>query len=147
VSGCGQRGAGHGQVGPVLPEGFAQDHHGAGIAEAEQDGQQPIDQGAVEEPVDVETERGWTDALTVSALAAVAFARWELRAAEPMLDPRLFRLRGFSAGSLTITAQFFAAFGFFFTALQYLQYRDRLRGGLRGAVGHLRGMAAPSQFA
>jgi len=39
-----------------------------------------------------------------------------------MLDPRLFRLRGFSAGSLTITAQFFAAFGFFFIALQYLQF-------------------------
>jgi MFS family permease len=54
-------------------------------------------------------ERGWTDALTVSALAAgilaaVTFVRWELRVAEPMLDPRLFRLRGFSAGSLTITA-------------------------------------------
>jgi EmrB/QacA subfamily drug resistance transporter len=72
-------------------------------------------------------ERGWTDALTVSALAggvvaAVAFVRWESRVAEPMLDPRLFRLRGFSAGSLTITAQFFAAFGFFFIALQYLQF-------------------------
>jgi EmrB/QacA subfamily drug resistance transporter len=72
-------------------------------------------------------ERGWTDALTLGALATgvlagVAFVRWELRVAEPMLDPRLFRLRGFSAGSLTITAQFFAAFGFFFIALQYLQF-------------------------
>jgi EmrB/QacA subfamily drug resistance transporter len=72
-------------------------------------------------------ERGWTDTLTVSALAAgviasVAFVWQELRVAEPMLDPRLFRLRGFSAGSLTITAQFFAAFGFFFIALQYLQF-------------------------
>jgi EmrB/QacA subfamily drug resistance transporter len=72
-------------------------------------------------------ERGWTDALTVGALAtgvvaAAAFVAWELRTAQPMLDPRLFRLRGFSAGSLTITAQFFAAFGFFFIALQYLQF-------------------------
>jgi len=72
-------------------------------------------------------ERGWTDALTLGALATgvlagAAFVRWELRVAEPMLDPRLFRLRGFSAGSLTITAQFFAAFGFFFIALQYLQF-------------------------
>src|SRR6266498_2661307 len=72
-------------------------------------------------------ERGWTDALTLAALATgvlagVAFVRWELRVAKPMLDPRLFRLRGFSAGSLTITAQFFAAFGFFFIALQYLQF-------------------------
>jgi fucose permease len=39
-----------------------------------------------------------------------------------MLDPRLFRLRGFSAGTLTITVQFFAAFGFFFAAIQYLQF-------------------------
>jgi EmrB/QacA subfamily drug resistance transporter len=72
-------------------------------------------------------ERGWTDALTIGALAAgvvagAAFVGWELRTAQPMLDPRLFRLRGFSAGSLTITAQFFAAFGFFFIALQYLQF-------------------------
>jgi EmrB/QacA subfamily drug resistance transporter len=72
-------------------------------------------------------ERGWTDALTLGTLATgllagVLFVRWELRVAAPMLDPRLFRLRGFSAGSLTITAQFFAAFGFFFIALQYLQF-------------------------
>ena len=39
-----------------------------------------------------------------------------------MLDPRLFRLRGFSAGSLTITVQFLAAFGFFFICIQYLQF-------------------------
>ena len=72
-------------------------------------------------------DRGWTDRLTVSALvagliAAIAFIIWELRAPAPMLDPRLFRLRGFGAGSLAITAQFFSAFGFFFIALQYLQF-------------------------
>jgi len=72
-------------------------------------------------------ERGWTDGVTLVALAAglvaaVAFIAWELRAKEPMLDPRLFRLRGFSAGALTITVQFFAAFGFFFVAIQYLQF-------------------------
>jgi hypothetical protein len=54
-------------------------------------------------------ERGWTDALTLGALATgllagVLFVRWELRVAVPMLDPRLLRLRGFSAGSLTVTA-------------------------------------------
>ena len=67
-----------------------------------------------------------TDALTMSRWPPASWpggvVLWELRAAEPMLDPRLFRLRGFSAGSLTITAQFFAAFGFFFIALQYLQF-------------------------
>jgi hypothetical protein len=31
-------------------------------------------------------------------------------------------MRGFSAGTLTITLQFFAAFGFFFVAIQYLQF-------------------------
>ena len=39
-----------------------------------------------------------------------------------MLDPRLFRVRGFSAGALTVLVQFFASFGFFFVVLQYLQF-------------------------
>jgi hypothetical protein len=38
-----------------------------------------------------------------------------------MLDPRNFRSRGFGAGSLSLTVQFFAAFGFMFIALPYLQ--------------------------
>jgi EmrB/QacA subfamily drug resistance transporter len=72
-------------------------------------------------------ERGWSDPLTLAGLiagvvAAIGFVAWELRTAEPMLDPRLFRLRGLSAGSLTIAVQFFAAFGFFFAIVQYLQY-------------------------
>ena len=72
-------------------------------------------------------ERGWDDPVTIGALvagvlAAVVFVIWELRRREPMLDPRLFLLRGLSAGTLTITVQFFAAFGFFFIVMQYLQY-------------------------
>ncbi len=72
-------------------------------------------------------ERGWTDGLTLGTfalgLAALAgFVGWELRVPAPILDPRLFRLRGFSAGSLTLTVQFFASFGFFFVVLQYLQF-------------------------
>jgi Na+/melibiose symporter-like transporter len=39
-----------------------------------------------------------------------------------MLDPRLFRLRGFSAGSLAVLVQFFASFGLFFVVIQYLQF-------------------------
>jgi predicted MFS family arabinose efflux permease len=39
-----------------------------------------------------------------------------------MLDVRLFRLRGFSTGTLALTIQFFASFGFFYIVLQYLQY-------------------------
>ena len=58
-----------------------------------------------------------------SALAL--FVVWELRRREPMLDPRNFLRRGFGAGSLSITVQFFAAFGFLFLALPVPPARDR----------------------
>lgn len=72
-------------------------------------------------------EQGWDDPATIGGIVAglvagAAFVLWELRTTSPMLDPRLFRSRALSAGTLTITLQFFAAFGFFFTAIQYLQY-------------------------
>ncbi|NUP45934.1 MAG: MFS transporter [Catenulispora sp.] len=72
-------------------------------------------------------DRGWSDALTVTGfvvggLALAAFIGWELRRDEPMLDVRLFRLKGFGAGSGVITIQFFGSFGLFFIILQYLQY-------------------------
>jgi EmrB/QacA subfamily drug resistance transporter len=71
-------------------------------------------------------ERGWSDGPVVGALVAGAaalalFVLWELRRREPMLDPRNFLRRGFGAGSLSVSVQFFAAFGFFFLALTYLQ--------------------------
>jgi predicted MFS family arabinose efflux permease len=71
--------------------------------------------------------RGWTDTITLAAFAAavvllVAFVGWELRRSDPLLDPRLFRLPGFAAGTLSITAQFFAFFGFIFVILQYVQF-------------------------
>ena len=61
-------------------------------------------------------------ALAIGAVSGVAFVLWELRQRAPMLDPRLFANRSLSAGTLTITVQFFAAFGFFFIVLQYLQF-------------------------
>jgi EmrB/QacA subfamily drug resistance transporter len=72
-------------------------------------------------------ERGWTDGVTLAAFAVavvmmVAFVAWELRRDDPLLDPRLFRLPGFAAGTLSITAQFFAFFGFIFVVLQYIQF-------------------------
>ncbi len=78
--------------------------------------------GIIEAP-----DRGWTDPVTFGTLAlglvaGALFVWWELRQKNPLLDPRLFRLRGFSAGSLSISIQFFAAFGFFFIVLQYLQF-------------------------
>jgi EmrB/QacA subfamily drug resistance transporter len=72
-------------------------------------------------------ERGWTDTLTLLAfglalLLVVAFVAWELRRERPLLDPRLFRLRGFGAGTASITVQFLAFFGFIFVILQYVQF-------------------------
>lgn len=71
--------------------------------------------------------RGWDDvwtivALVVGVLGGIVFVLWELTRKHPLLDPRLFRLRGFSAGSLSVFTQFFAAFGFFFVGMQYLQF-------------------------
>jgi MFS family permease len=78
--------------------------------------------GIIEGPV-----RTWSDPLVILGLVGGAaslagFVLWELRRRNPMLDPRLFRLRGFGTGALSLAAQFFAAFGFFFIVLQYLQF-------------------------
>ena len=72
-------------------------------------------------------ERGWTDSVTLGAFAVAvvfltAFVVWELRRENPLLDPRLFRLRGFGAGTASITIQFLAFFGFIFVVLQYVQF-------------------------
>ena len=71
-------------------------------------------------------ERGWTDALTLGALAVgavslVAWVAWGLVAKNPLLDPRLFARRDFSTGVLSITLQFFVFFGFIFLVVQYVQ--------------------------
>ncbi|MEM9611126.1 MAG: MFS transporter, partial [Actinomycetota bacterium] len=78
--------------------------------------------GIIEGPI-----KGWTSGLVLSGLIVgvlglVAFVAWELRTDRPLLDVRLFRLRGFSTGSLSIFLQFLAAFGFFFTASQFLAF-------------------------
>jgi Na+/melibiose symporter-like transporter len=71
-------------------------------------------------------EAGWLAARTIGGIAGglavlAVFVWWELRQEHPMLDPRHFRNRYLSAGSLSIFIQFFAFFGFTFVALQYLQ--------------------------
>jgi EmrB/QacA subfamily drug resistance transporter len=73
------------------------------------------------------SDRGWSAAATLAAagvavVTVTGFVLRELSTASPLLDVRLFRLRGFGSGSLSIAAQFFAAFGFFFVVLQYLQF-------------------------
>lgn len=77
--------------------------------------------GIIEAP-----EHGWTAAITLATLAAGLvflglFAGWERHTDHPMLDVNLFRIRAFNVGSVTITLQFFASYGFFFVATQYFQ--------------------------
>ncbi|TDC25874.1 MFS transporter [Streptomyces sp. 8K308] len=69
---------------------------------------------------------GWAHWHTIGGLGAgiailVGFVYWELSRPNPLLDPRLFRNRVFAAGTLSLTLQFFAFFGFVFLVLQYLQ--------------------------
>jgi EmrB/QacA subfamily drug resistance transporter len=78
--------------------------------------------GIIEGPL-----KGWTDPLVLGGLIVgvvgiVAFVVWELRTDKPLIDVRLFKLAGFSTGSISIFLQFVAAFGFFFTASQFLAF-------------------------
>ncbi len=72
------------------------------------------------------SDQGWTEPVTfaafaVAALSIAAFVAWELRVERPMLDPRLFLVRGFGTGSFVLLLQFIATFGFFFVGMQFLQ--------------------------
>ncbi len=58
----------------------------------------------------------------VSLVALAGFVRYETRIEFPMLDPRLFRIRRFALGSLTITMAFMVMFGMFFLITLYLQF-------------------------
>ncbi len=78
--------------------------------------------GIIEGPVS-----GWVSwqvlvPLSIGLISGVLFVWWESRVESPLLDPRLFKLRGFSTGSASNAIQFFAAFGFFFTIMQFLQF-------------------------
>jgi EmrB/QacA subfamily drug resistance transporter len=71
-------------------------------------------------------EQGWTSPFTIAGLviglvALVLFVWWELRIDDPLLDPRLFRLRGFGTGTAGLFIMFLAMFGFFLVSLQFLQ--------------------------
>ncbi|MCU1344648.1 MAG: drug resistance transporter, EmrB/QacA subfamily, partial [Acidimicrobiia bacterium] len=78
--------------------------------------------GVIEGP-----EHGWLSVSTLAAFAVAlifgyAFLTYERRSADPMLDPALFRLPGFSAGSASVTAMFLGMFGMYFLLTQYLQF-------------------------
>jgi MFS family permease len=70
---------------------------------------------------------GWGSAVVVSAfaVAAVLFVGWTvvgLRAAQPLLDPRLFRIPAVRAACLGMVIVFFGMFGFFYLNASLLQY-------------------------
>lgn len=77
--------------------------------------------GVLEAPI-----RGWTNPAVWGAMAAgmvlaAVFAVVELRRAHPLLDVRLFSRPDFATGAVGITFLFFANFGFFYVAMQYMQ--------------------------
>lgn len=77
--------------------------------------------GVVEAPV-----RGWTHpivwgCMSAGVVLAVVFAAVELTRKHPLLDIRLFGRPDFATGAVGITFLFFANFGFFFVAMQYMQ--------------------------
>jgi hypothetical protein len=72
-------------------------------------------------------ELGWTSPATLAGFAAFVvggalFVRYELSISNPMLDPRLFRVRPFSTGSGAITTIFLCTFGMFFLMTQFFQF-------------------------
>jgi EmrB/QacA subfamily drug resistance transporter len=72
-------------------------------------------------------EQGWASTRTLvgfaaAALLLAAFAGWERRVREPMIDLRLFADLRFSAASGAVTVAFFALSGFIFLITQYFQF-------------------------
>jgi EmrB/QacA subfamily drug resistance transporter len=70
---------------------------------------------------------GWGSAHTaagfgIAIVVLAAFALWERRTAQPMLDVSVFMNRRFSGGSLAVTAGFLTLFGFIFVITQYFQF-------------------------
>jgi predicted MFS family arabinose efflux permease len=77
--------------------------------------------GAVEAPA-----RGWSHpsvwgCMGGGLLLSAAFTVVQLRRRYPLLDVRLFARPDFATGSAGVTFLFFANFGFFFVAMQYIQ--------------------------
>src|SRR3954470_3689793 len=71
-------------------------------------------------------ERGWTDptilaGFVVGGLLLVSFVLWELRTAQPMLPPDMFRNRGFTAANLASLLMYFGMFGSIFLLSQFFQ--------------------------
>ena len=71
-------------------------------------------------------EQGWTAPITIVAAAAglvgaAAFVVVELRREHPLLDVRIFAIRGLAAGSVNLFVVFAVMFSMFLVLVQYLQ--------------------------
>jgi EmrB/QacA subfamily drug resistance transporter len=71
-------------------------------------------------------EQGWSAPITLVALAAgilgsFAFVLVELRRDHPLLDVRIFAIRGLAAGSINLFVVFAVMFSLFLVLIQYLQ--------------------------
>ena len=74
---------------------------------------------------------GWTSTTVLASIAAglvllAAFLAYERRAAEPMLPPRFFGIRGFAATNGVSFAMFFGTFGSIFLLSQFFQVAQGL---------------------
>ncbi|NYJ73827.1 MFS transporter [Allobranchiibius huperziae] len=72
-------------------------------------------------------DQGWSSPLVIASFlgSVVLFTGWtvtELRAPQPLIDPRLFRIPALRAACLGMLVVFFAMFGFFFLNASLLQY-------------------------
>ncbi|MFF5140434.1 MFS transporter [Streptomyces sp. NPDC013157] len=84
--------------------------------------------------------RGWTSvgvlgAFGVAAVVLTGFVLTELHTEQPILDPRLFRVRPVRSGTIGVAAVFFGMFALFFVHAQFLQYAKGftpLQAGLGG---------------
>ena len=77
------------------------------------------------------TALGWPSATVLASLTAgvvlhVAFLAWERHTPQPMLPPRFFRSRGFSATNAASFAMFFGTFGSVFLLSQFFQIAQGL---------------------
>lgn len=71
-------------------------------------------------------EQGWTAVVTVAALvvgilSSLAFVAVERRTPHPLLDVRVFGIRGLASGSLNLFVVFAVMFSLFLVLVQYLQ--------------------------
>ncbi|MFK0172414.1 MFS transporter [Streptomyces sp. NPDC090306] len=84
-------------------------------------------------------ESGWGSGVVVAGFVCAAglFTTWtlvELRTAQPLLDPRLFRLPTLRSACLGMTAVFFGMFALFYVNASFLQYAKGY-GVLRTGLG------------